>query len=223
MVHFERKQRLRGVKSFFGPTAHCEPARSEAAAAYVHKDDTAVVGTRFELGRKPFNRGIPTDWDTVFESAKSGDFSAIPNDVKIRCYNQLKQIKKDYLVPVPIVRTCMVYWGATGTGKSRRAWEEAGMDAYPKDPCTKFWDGYQEHLHVVIDEFRGAIGISHMLRWLDRYPVIVEQKHGAGVLRAVRVWITSNVDPREWYPEADQSTRDALLRRLDITHFNGDL
>jgi hypothetical protein len=29
-------------------------------------------------------------------------------------------------------------------------------------------------------------------------------------------WITSNLHPRDWYPECDESTRLALERRLNI-------
>jgi len=108
-------------------------------------------------------------------------------------------------------------------GKSRRAWEEASLDAYPKDPCTKFWDGYRGQKNVVIDEFRGDINVSHILRWFDRYPVNVECKFGAVTLSATTIWITSNVDPRDWYPDVNQDTKDALLRRLTITHFNRPL
>ncbi len=116
-------------------------------------------------------------------------------------------------------RKCYVYWGNTGTGKSRKAWDLAGWDAYPKDPNTKFWDGYQNSENVVIDEFRGLISISHMLRWLDRYPVIVEIKGSAIPLRAKNIWITSNLNPRSWYPDAGEATVAALLRRLTITKF----
>jgi len=63
-----------------------------------------------------------------------------------------------------MVRTCWVYWGRTGTGKSRRAWDEAGVDAYPKDPRTKFWCGYFGQANVIIDEFRGGIDVAHLLR-----------------------------------------------------------
>ena len=108
------------------------------------------------------------------------------------------------------------YWGATGTGKSRRAWDEAGLDAYPKDPRTKFWDGYRGQEHVVMDEFRGAIDIGHILRWLDRYPVIVEVKGSSVVLKASKIWITSNLHPRSWFMELDEITYLALERRLEI-------
>ena len=106
-----------------------------------------------------------------------------------------------------------------GTGKSRRAWAEAGESAYAKCPRSKFWDGYQDQKHVVFDEFRGGIDVSHLLRWFDRYPVRVEIKGSSRPLHACRIWITSNVDPRLWYPELDSATLDALLRRLTITHF----
>lgn len=88
------------------------------------------------------------------------------------------------------------------------------------DPRTKFWDGYQSEANVVMDEFRGGIDISHLLRWLDRYPVRVEIKGSSRPLLATTIWITSNLDPRRWYPEIDQETLDALLRRLNIIHFN---
>ena len=65
-----------------------------------------------------------------------------------------------------------------------------------------------------------SIDVAHLLRWLDRYPVLVEVKGGSRPLCAERIWITSNVDPRKWYPELDEETNLALLRRLNITHFN---
>lgn len=73
--------------------------------------------------------------------------------------------------------------------------------------------------HVVLDEFRGAIDISHLLRWFDRYPVIVEVKGSAVVLKAKKIWITSNISPDDWYPDLDAETKAALRRRLTITHF----
>jgi len=104
------------------------------------------------------------------------------------------------------------------------AWEQAGFDAYPKDPRTKFWDGYRQHENVVIDEFRGGIDIAHLLRWFDRYPVCVEIKGSAVVLNAKKIWITSNLSPDEWYPGLDEDTRNALRRRFRlVTHFERSL
>lgn len=124
------------------------------------------------------------------------------------------------MAPVGQEKTVYVYWGRTGTGKSRRAWDEATLVAYPKDPCTKWWCGYRGQSTVVIDEFRGRIGIEHLLRWTDRYPVVVESKGGAVVLRCTSIWITSNLSPDVWYPDIDAESLAALRRRLNIIHFN---
>jgi len=217
MVAFKRKLRLGGLKELFGPTVHAEPSRSDAATAYVWKDDTAVEGTRFELGKRAVDRGNPVDWEGVRNDAKRGRLDAIPGDIYVRLYGNLKRIAVDHCEPVAIVREVVVYWGATGVGKSRRAWDEATFDAYPKDPRTKFWDGYRGQEHVVFDEFRGDIDVAHILRWFDRYPVIVEVKGSSVVLSAKKVWITSNLSPDQWYPNLDVVTRAALMRRLTIT------
>lgn len=216
---FKRNVRLASVKRIFGSQGHWELTRSDAADAYVHKDETHVPGTRFELGAKALKRNSATDWDLVRSNAKSGNLDAIPADVFVRCYSSLTRIASDFAVPVAISRTVHVFWGRTGTGKSRRAWEEAGMDAYPKDPRTKWWCGYSAHENVVIDEFRGSIDIAHLLRWFDRYPVSVEIKGGRRPLHASRIWITSNLSPAQWYPECDPATIAALERRLIVEYF----
>ncbi|AJP36341.1 replication-associated protein [Avon-Heathcote Estuary associated circular virus 3] len=219
VVHFARKVRLGGVKGIFGDSTHAEPTRSDAAREYVWKEDSAVPNTRFELGKIPVRRGVSHDWDAVRESAKRGRLDDIPADIYCRLYGNFKRIAVDHMVPLGIEREVNVYWGVTGSGKSRRAWNEAGLDAFPKDPRTKFWDGYRGHENVVIDEFRGGIDVAHLLRWFDRYPVVVEVKGSSVVLSAKHIWITSNLDPREWYADLDAETLAALLRRLKITQF----
>lgn len=215
---FDKKCSLRPVTLLFGPF-HAELSRSAAATEYVWKDDTSVADTRFEYGTLPFRRNLAVDWIRVWQAAIAGDLDSIPEQIRISHYRSIRTIRSDHSRPIAMVRTCHVFWGPTGTGKSRRAWDESGMDAFPKDPRTKWWDGYSNHKHVVIDEFRGAIDVAHLLRWLDRYPVLVEIKGGTVPLVTQTIWITSNVNPREWYPEIDPLTLAALIRRLNITEF----
>lgn len=221
VVSIATKKSLAWVKSIFGDSVHCELTRSAAAESYVWKEDTRVPNTQFELGTRLLKRNSATDWEEVRKRAKLGELDEIPGDVYVRNYANLKRIERDHLKPVAMERTAQVYWGPTGVGKSRRAWGEAGMEAYPKDPRNKWWDGYSGQPNVVIDEFRGDIGINNILRWLDRYPVSVETKGGSVALRATQFWFTSNIDPRSWYPDLDEETKRALLRRLQITHFDG--
>lgn len=207
------------VKRTFGQSTHCERSRSARVDEYVWKDESAVPGSRFELGIKPVRRCSKADWDGVWESARTGQFQNIESSIRVQHYRTLRTIRADHAQPVAMERSCVVYWGATGTGKSRSAWSEAGLEAYPKDPRTKWWDGYLDQENVVIDEFRGSIDPSHMLRWLDRYPVLVEIKGSSVPLKAKKIWIMSNISPDEWYPDLDEETKKALRRRMQIKHF----
>lgn len=219
MVAFSSKQSLNGVRGVFG-NVHAELSRSSAATAYVQKEETRIEGTQFEFGAKPFSRNAKVEWESVWTAAQSGDLARIPANVRVVNYRTIRAISSDYSRATGMERVCMVYWGKTGTGKSRRAWDEAGMEAYCKDPRTKFWDGYQDEENIVIDEFRGGIDVSHLLRWLDRYPVRVEIKGSSKPLKAKKIWITSNISPVMWYPMLDEETLSALMRRLIVEEFN---
>lgn len=219
VAHFKSAVTLTRAKESFCPTAHIEPSRSSAANEYVFKDETYIHGTRFQLGKPALNRKSAKDWESIYEAAKEGKFDDIPKDVLIRSYSQLKRISVDNIKPEGIEKLVYVYWGETGAGKSRKAWELA-PNAYPKDPRTKTWDGYQGEENVIIDEFRGGIDIGHILRWLDRYPVIVDVKYSATVLRCKTIYITSNLNPDYWYQNLDRESLDALRRRFTrVTHF----
>jgi len=221
MVAFPKKVTVSKVKEVFGDSCHVEVSRSAAANDYVWKEDTRVEGTQFQLGHLAMKRNCPADWDLVRTNAEQGNFKDIPSDIYIRNFSNLKRIHVDSLNPVEQEKEVYVFWGSTGTGKSRRAWQEATWDAYPKDPNSKFWDGYRGQENIVIDEFRGSISISHMLRWLDRYPTIVEIKGSSSVFKGKRIWITSNISPDQWYPDLDEETKSALRRRFtQVIHFN---
>jgi len=160
------------------------------------------------------------DWEDVWTAAKSGRIEDIPANVRVGSYNALKRIQKDHMQPLAMERECFVFWGATNTGKTHRAWEEAGVGAYPKNSRTKFWDGYRGQEHVVIDEFTGDVALTNLLTWLDKYPVIIETKGGSECFCAKRVWLTSNVDPRQWYAgTASAEQIEALMRRVTVTYF----
>lgn len=218
---FQRKTTLRQCKSTFGgDVVHAELSRSSAADTYVWKESTRVANTQFEFGTRPIRRNKSTDWDRIWELAQAGNLAEMPADIRFRSYRTIRTIRSDYARPDPMERIGYIFWGPTATGKSRRAWDEAGLQAYPKNPRTKWWDGYDGQEHVVIDEFRGAIDISYLLSWVDRYPVLAEVKGASVPLNVKKMWITSNLDPRLWYPDLDSDTLAALLRRFNITHFN---
>ena len=219
IVAFESKCSLSGCRDVFGPF-HAELSRSDAASDYVWKESSRVLGTQFELGAKPIRLNSKPDWESIWKAATIGDLESIPPGIRFRSYNSCRSIRSDFARPVAMDRSVKCFWGVTSSGKSHRAWAEAGDAAYSKDPRSKFWCGYSGQAHVVIDEFRGGVDIAHLLRWLDRYPVLVEVKGSSVPYCASSVWITSNLNPVYWYPELDAETVAALLRRMDIEEFN---
>jgi len=76
--------RISAVVKIFGTGIHVESIFSEGASDYVWKDDTAVEGTRFELGKKPFQRGVSRDWDAIRVSAQAGTLEDVPSDIYVR-------------------------------------------------------------------------------------------------------------------------------------------
>lgn len=220
VVAVKQKVSLGGLRKLFpGDGVHAELSRSSAAIDYCSKSKTSVPGTQFEFGARPIKRNDRTDWESVWEAAKRNDLCAIPANIRVVSYRTIRAIAADYAKPNAIVRSCFVFYGPTATGKSRQAWEEAGVEAYSKDPRTKFWTGYQGQKHAIFDEFRGGIDIAHILRWTDRYAVHIETKGASRPLEVEKIWFTSNIAPQYWYPDLDSATVDALLRRLDITEF----
>ena len=222
LVAFKVKQRLRSVKRIFGESCHAELSRSEASNDYVWKEETRIEGTQFELGELAVKRNNKQDWDLVFSKAKSGNFDDIDTDILIRHYSSLKRIYVDYATPTHRGKQEVhIFWGVTGSGKSHTAFELAGDDYYLKSPLTKWFDGYRGQETIIIDEFRGIIDVSHLLKWLDQYPCNVEVKGYQTYLRTKKWIFTSNLNPVDWYPTLDYETLMALRRRFtNVVHYS---
>lgn len=78
---------MSAAKLYFTERSHLELTRSDAAEAYVWKEETRVQGTQFEIGTKAFKRNSETDWEAVRGQAKEGKLNDLPADIYVRCYN----------------------------------------------------------------------------------------------------------------------------------------
>lgn len=102
--------------------------------------------------------------------------------------------------------------GPSGCGKSRMA-HELAPNAYCKDG-SKWWDGYDGHEDIIIDDFRDSWwDITYMLKLLDRYPFRVEYKGGYRQMRAKRIIVTSIKHPSDCYLNTGECKKQ-LTRRI---------
>lgn len=113
-----------------------------------------------------------------------------------------------------------IYWGKTGTGKTRKVHEECS-DLYVHTE-EKWFDGYTGQSGVLFDDFHGGVfKLPYLLKLLDRYPMQVPIKGGFVSWLPKKVYITSNIDPRQWFPNAHEEHIAALFRRVtNIIHFD---
>lgn len=224
-IIFEVNKRLSGVKKVH-PSAHWEIAKgtTEDNFKYCSKEnDYQEVGTKpkskEQLGLEEKER-----WKLILHHAKEGTLEDHDPKVYYQTYATAEKLAARYAKPKALPKTVNVFYGATGTGKSYDAWQQAGSDdTFIKDPRSRFWYGYSGQKNMIIDEFRGGIDIAHMLRWLDHYPLMVEIKNGSLSCNVENIWITSNLHPRDWYPDIDEETKLALIRRIKVTRYWGVL
>lgn len=80
------KKSLAQVCALWAPiVGHWELTRSDAAEAYVWKEETRI-GEPYDLGIKPLRRNSATDWEVIKRHAQRGELEEIPGDVYIRFY-----------------------------------------------------------------------------------------------------------------------------------------
>lgn len=111
-------------------------------------------------------------------------------------------------------------YGLTGSGKTSWAFKKYGWDNCWKwaktGSGTQWFDGYEGQQVAIIDDFYGQIKADFFLQLLDIYPMRVQIKNNFTWWTPDIIVITSNVHPREWYPNIPDRVRDAIMRRIEI-------
>lgn len=185
--------------------------KQEEAIKYCKKD-----GDWIEYGTpKKIQQGKRNDIDEVRTAAANQGM----REVALWGSYQEIRVAEKYLQYCEPKRTWKptVEWiyGKTGTGKSKYA-HETLPDAYTKSDNSKWWDGYDGHENVILDDYRGDwMKLSELLTLLDRYERRIEYKGGSRQFLAKRIIITSCKSPQDCYNVADENI-DQLLRRIDV-------
>lgn len=109
-------------------------------------------------------------------------------------------------------------WGKTGSWKTRKCWESHPINEVYTPTTYKWWEGYDGHKIVLIDELRADwCTFGQLLKLLDIYPYTVETKGGSRQIQATTWYITSSYPPENLYNPntfGAEERVDQLLRRL---------
>ena len=178
------------------PRANVQVGRgSDGDQAYIKKDDVDF----YEFG-EPSMQGKRTDITLVKEMVEDGSnmreiITVASSYQSMRCGELILKYKEQQRCWLPEVYW---FWGPSGTGKTRLAWELEEGQAWMSGVDGKWFDGYDAHEAVIFDDFRGDFcKFSTLLRLLDRYPYRIECKGGSRQLLAKRMYITCPKRPED--------------------------
>lgn len=214
-ISFENARSVKGIVKVL--RGHISVAKGSPSQ---NRDYCSKDGNFFEFGEIPKGQGKRSDLDLIKSRVLAGDrlSNVIVDDCKnlqqIRFAEKLSEYKPRVCRDKPEVRW---YWGPTGTGKTRSAIEEF-PNAWISGKNLRWWQGYDDHTEVIVDDFRPDFCTFHeLLRILDRYPYTVEVKGGSRPLLAKVIIITSCVPPAQLYGSGEiREDIQQLLRRIDV-------
>lgn len=207
----KKRTRFATVCGYFGNRGHIEARRGtqDQAIDYCKKGgefaeygQRRIQGVRVDLDRI---RTIAAD-DGMREVTRVGNLQQIHVAEKFLTYNETA---RNWLTEVIWI------WGPSGSGKSKKAREIINMDdCFIKNEGSKWWDGYDGHEDIILDDFRDSWWpLTNMLGILDRYEYRVEVKGGWRQLKPKRIVITTIRPPEAHYMGLGEPSMQ-LLRRL---------
>jgi len=216
------------LKKYF-PQLHIERAKGtpKQNQTYCTKD-----GDFFEVGEVPEDPGKAgaeasrETWRNILSAAESGNWDYLKRE-----YPRVWVTMSEKLISKRVPNTSVVdgetqnewWYGDTGTGKSRLAWEKYGPICYQK-MLNKWWDGYDSQPVVVIEEWspKNEVTASALKIWADRYPFTGQIK--GGVLQKIRppkIIVISNYRLGDCFP--DRRDADPIARRFTEFEFPRDM
>lgn len=233
---FRSPVRFSTIKHRF-PEAHIERAYGTSVQnrEYVFKEgkwaedkkkETNLADTHEEWGELPQERqGARNDYAELYEMVMEGmsnyqileeqpDFiSQIERLDKVRQIIQEENFKE-------IFRKLEVtyLYGDTGSGKTRSVMEKYGYaNVFRVTNYKHPFDQYKGQDIIMFEEFQSSILMNQMLVYLDGYPVMLPCRYADKVACFTKVFILSNIELNEQYPNVQNDSPEtwrAFLRRI---------
>lgn len=222
-VQIKRVVSLKQVKEIIGE-GHFEVARGslEDNQRYCTKIESQIGGP-FEWGT-PTKQGQRTDLDRLYEMIKGGakDYELLEEmpGTYMRNYRAVDRVRAilDKRATAYFRKIkCWLLYGEAGKGKSSLPAKLYGYENIFSVSANKdgviWWDGYEGEEVIVLEDFAGEVPWTELLRLLDGHPYRAWIKCSYAWAKYVKIYITSNISPDQWYPS--KGFPYALRRRIN--------
>ncbi len=224
----KNQTRMAALKRLLGGerNVHLETRRGtqEQAIAYCKKEESRIDGP-YEFGQ-PRSQGKRMDLEAFKDEVMAGKRKRdlVDDHVGViarypKFYDTLMQMNRPERTTELEVSLLI---GETGTGKTRSVYDqyhgENELFMTPLNNGTMWWDGYDRHKIVLLDDFSGAachMTLTTLLRLLDRYPISVPIKGSYTWWLPDKVFVTTNILPKHWFKWENRLEQyKALARRF---------
>jgi len=223
-MRFKHERSLRALRASlpqFDITTMYKDSTPEQCITYCKKDGRIIL----EEGRQPMSqkakgKANAQRWKTALELSKAGKFDELPPDIQFLHLPKAEALfarEQAKLVPPRVLTKHLWYWGASGTGKSRKVWDD--YETVFVKPCNKWWPYYKGEKVVLIDDFdkRHDVLVYYLKIWADAYPFQAEGKGTYQKIRPELIIVTSNYHPKDIWTEP--SDYEPILRRFTCVEF----
>lgn len=225
---FEKKSRFNLIKSNFPPGTHIEMAKGSQKSniEYCSKSeskigDTQEFGLRKSQGKDP---EIDHFLQDIRELKSNEELIDEHPSLMMRYHNFRNQVLSASL-ETKFKHTrrnveCLCFWGDPRSGKTTKAFEcFPELRRYklplPKDDKSEPWFmDYEGEEYLLIDDFKGEINVTMMKGILEGWPQQLPVKNSRTYAGWHKVVVTSNVDPKYWYPNIALIHTEAIIQRF---------
>lgn len=201
--------RIKQAQTALGiPKAHMEKRMGtrDQAREYCMKEDSRLWGP-YELGEwiaggQGARNDVKTVADMVAGGATDREVAEYAPATFMRMSRGIRELRSALSEKRDWKPNVEIYWSpGSETGKSLLAHDQY-PDAFTMTDEKGWWDGYDCHEDVIVDDFRPHMWSgSFMLKLIDRYPMRVPIKGSSANFVAKNIIFTSNEDPAGWYKD----------------------
>ena len=201
-------------------TTHWEPVKNRSSIRQYCLDKGPNY---YEIGDLTVDSANQDDWNSFVDFAKHHCGAEMINSPFSKMYAKYREFAGECFNTF-MELSCIDgelqnewYWGAPGTGKTRKAWDD-NPKMYIK-ALNKWWDGYKGEDVVLLDDWdpKHDCLVSYLKNWADRYPFRCECKGTSMMARPKKLIVTSNYPIEQCFNNIEDV--EAIKRRFKVTHF----